>query len=68
MLKFKARLFLVIFLFPLALLAQPCGGGCGTPGCPPCDPGAPVPIPGVFLIFLAGLVLGVLKLNKKKPQ
>ena len=36
----------------------------GQPG----DPGEPVPIPGVLLIFLAGLILGVFKLNKRKSN
>lgn len=58
----KIWLFFLLMVIPLVNYAQP---PCG----PPCDPGAPVPIPGILLIFLAGLTLGIYnKFAKKKPQ
>lgn len=62
----KVRLILLFFLFlaPLWVFSQPCGGS----GQPPCDPGPPVPIPGLAIIFLSGLVLGIFKLAKQKKN
>ena len=61
----KIWLFVLLMVSPLINYAQPCGAF----PLPPCDPGAPVPIPGILLIFLAGLTLGIYnKFAKKKPQ
>jgi hypothetical protein len=59
MLKSKVYWLFLLLLYPMAVFAQPG---------PPSDPAAPVPIPGIALIFLAGLLLGIFKLNRKKPE
>jgi hypothetical protein len=63
MLRVKTVLFFCFTLASVVAHSQPCGGVN-----PPCDPGAPVPIPGLAIIFLSGLVLGIFKLVKKKNQ
>lgn len=59
MLKSKVWLLLGLLIVPNLIIGQPF---------PPGGPGAPVPLPGVILVFLAGLALGVFKLSRKKPQ
>lgn len=72
------RLFIVaaLLLIDVAVQAQVCCGGACDAGCPaypacapvPCNPPAPVPIPGIALMFLAGLALGIFKLDKRKSN
>jgi hypothetical protein len=62
--KIRFILLFCLFVAPILVFGQPCGGL----NQPPCDPGEPVPIPGLAVIFLSGLVLGIFKLVKKKNQ
>lgn len=59
MLKSKVWLLLSLLIIPGVIIGQPL---------PPGGPGEPVPLPGVILVFLAGLALGVFKLSRKKTQ
>ena len=52
-------LLLLLVLISVTLWAQPGGG-------PPPDPAAPVPIPGIPLLLLMGLLVGIKNIAKKK--
>ncbi len=62
-------LFTVLFVASFHSEAQPGGGPglCGTPGNPPCGPGAPVPITGIEILIGAGALLGARRMiaNRK---
>ncbi len=47
--------------------AQPGPINCGTPGNPPCGPGAPVPLSGIEILIGAGALLGIKRIfaNRK---
>ena len=66
MLKTKVLALVLVVIDLLTLMAQPGSGGCGGTDEPPCDPGAPVPLSGLLVIFLIGLILGIVVINRKK--